>query len=98
MPLKLPYGLPEHESDFEHTFINSQGELIIRKRLEPIEPVLLEENAEKDKWKLEHETINKQLKKKKDKFAINTEYFKPKHVYKRNEDGKEYRYTHNLRD
>uniref|UniRef100_H3D8N6 Large ribosomal subunit protein uL30m n=1 Tax=Tetraodon nigroviridis TaxID=99883 RepID=H3D8N6_TETNG len=40
-PLKTPYGLPA-EQDMADTFINSKGELIIRRLLQPAEPKALE--------------------------------------------------------
>lgn len=36
-PLKLPYGLPAEE-DMAETYLNSKGELIVRKLLKPVEP------------------------------------------------------------
>ncbi|KAM3932969.1 large ribosomal subunit protein uL30m isoform 2-T2 [Leptodactylus fuscus] len=35
-PLKLPYGLPT-EDDMSDTYLNSKGQLVIRKKLEPID-------------------------------------------------------------
>ncbi|XP_041925343.1 39S ribosomal protein L30, mitochondrial isoform X2 [Alosa sapidissima] len=40
-PLKLPYGLPAEE-DMADTYLNSKGELIIRKLLKPVEPKAIE--------------------------------------------------------
>ncbi|XP_076016602.1 large ribosomal subunit protein uL30m [Genypterus blacodes] len=40
-PLKTPYGLPAEE-DMADTFINSKGELIVRRLLQPVEPKALE--------------------------------------------------------
>uniref|UniRef100_A0A8D0GWC1 Large ribosomal subunit protein uL30m n=1 Tax=Sphenodon punctatus TaxID=8508 RepID=A0A8D0GWC1_SPHPU len=40
-PLKLPYGIPTEE-DMSDTFINSKGELIIRRRLKPVEEKAIE--------------------------------------------------------
>ncbi|KPP71104.1 39S ribosomal protein L30, mitochondrial-like [Scleropages formosus] len=36
-PLKLPHGLPEEE-DVTNTFLKSTGELVVRQRLNPLEP------------------------------------------------------------
>lgn len=36
-PLKTPYGLPAEE-DMADSYINSKGELIVRRLLKPIEP------------------------------------------------------------
>ncbi|CAJ0928113.1 unnamed protein product [Ranitomeya imitator] len=35
-PLKLPYGLPTEE-DLSDTYLNSLGQLVIRKKLQPID-------------------------------------------------------------
>lgn len=40
-PLKTPYGLPA-EQDMADTYINSKGELIVRRLLEPIDPKAIE--------------------------------------------------------
>ena len=40
-PLKTPYGLPA-EQDMAETFINSKGELIVRRLLQPVEPKAIE--------------------------------------------------------
>ncbi|KAJ8350320.1 hypothetical protein SKAU_G00254500 [Synaphobranchus kaupii] len=40
-PLKLPQGLPAEE-DMADTLLNSNGELVVRKRLQPLEPKAIE--------------------------------------------------------
>lgn len=40
-PLKTPYGLPAEE-DMADTYINSKGELIVRRLLKPAEPKAIE--------------------------------------------------------
>lgn len=40
-PLKLPYGLPAEE-DMADTYINSKGELIVRRLLKPVEHKAIE--------------------------------------------------------
>lgn len=40
-PLKTPYGFPA-EQDMADTFINSKGELIIRRLLQPADPKAIE--------------------------------------------------------
>nr|ACO13533.1 39S ribosomal protein L30, mitochondrial precursor [Esox lucius] len=40
-PLKLPYGLPDEE-DMADTYLNSKGELIVRRLLKPLEPKTIE--------------------------------------------------------
>ena len=98
VPLRFPHGVPEHESDFEHTVIHSNGEMIVKKRLDNYEPVATtasEEVATGDdvKWKLERGTVLKDLEKRLANFTVHSEYFKTKYTYRRNQDGKEYRYS-----
>ncbi|XP_018557796.1 39S ribosomal protein L30, mitochondrial [Lates calcarifer] len=40
-PLKTPYGLPA-EQDMADTYINSKGELIVRRLLQPVDPKAIE--------------------------------------------------------
>ncbi|XP_029937534.1 large ribosomal subunit protein uL30m [Myripristis murdjan] len=40
-PLKTPYGLPAEE-DMADTYINSKGELIVRRLLKPVDPKAIE--------------------------------------------------------
>lgn len=40
-PLRTPYGLPA-EQDMADTYINSKGELIVRRLLQPVEPKAIE--------------------------------------------------------
>ncbi|XP_029315621.1 large ribosomal subunit protein uL30m [Cottoperca gobio] len=40
-PLRTPYGIPA-EHDIGNTFINSKGELIVRRLLQPVDPKALE--------------------------------------------------------
>lgn len=40
-PLKTPYGLPA-EQDMADTYINSNGELIVRRLLQPVDPKAIE--------------------------------------------------------
>ena len=96
-PLRFPHGVPEHESDFEHTFINSRGEMIVKKRLAEFEPGPndLVPHEEEEKWQLQLDTIKKDLEQRLRSYSVNTEYFKPTYKYKRNQDNKEYRYTFN---
>jgi len=97
LPLRFPHGVPEHESDFEHTFINSRGEMIVKKRLQEFEPgpTDLVPNPEEEKWKLQLETVKKELEYRLRSYSVNMEFFKPVYKYRRNEDNKEYRYTFN---
>ena len=97
LPLRFPHGVPEHESDFEHTFINSHGEMIVKKRLQQFEPgpADLLPNPEEEKWKLQLETIEKDCDYRLRTFSVHAEFFKAAHEFKKNQDGKEYRYTFN---
>ncbi|XP_051997705.1 39S ribosomal protein L30, mitochondrial [Xyrauchen texanus] len=40
-PLKLPYGLPVEE-DMANTYLNSKGELVVKRRLKPLEQKAIE--------------------------------------------------------
>jgi len=97
LPLKFPHGIPEHESDYEHTFINSHGEMIVKKRLKEFEPGPndMVPQPEEDKWKLQTETVEKELDKQLLSYSVHSEFFHPVYKFKRNEDGKEYRYNFN---
>jgi large subunit ribosomal protein L30 len=96
-PLRFPHGVPEHESDFNHVMLRSNGEMIVKKKLPPCES---SESADKDcartdKWKLNHNTVSKELEEQLRSYSVHAEYFKAKYVYRRNQDGKEYRYSFN---
>ena len=98
--LKFPNGLPEHESDFDHTVLKSNGEFVVRKRLkveedEEMERKQLAEEHSQRKWCLQEETVDKELMNQKLQNTIHMEYFKEDYKYKRNQDGKEYRYSFN---
>jgi len=97
LPLRFPHGVPEHESDFEHTFINSHGEMIVKKRLKEYEPepTDLVPKPEEEKWKLQLETVQKELEYRLRTYSVNWGVFQPAYKYHRNEDKKEYRYTFN---
>lgn len=95
LPLTFPNGLPEHESDFEHTLIKSNGEMVVVKRLKEYEPEKTEVEPKKDLWTLEMDTIKKDLDKKLLDYEVHKEYHKANYVYRYNQDGKEYRYNFN---
>lgn len=40
-PLKLPYGLPAEE-DLANTYLNSKGELVVQRRLKPLDQKAIE--------------------------------------------------------
>jgi len=40
-PLKLPYGLPAEE-DMANTYLNSKGELVVKRLLQPLEQKAIE--------------------------------------------------------
>ena len=92
IPLSLPHGLPEHESDFDHTLIKSNGEFVVKKRLQEFQP---ESDAEPDKWQLDDETLKKRLRRVLETFSVHREYNRAEYVSKYNQDGKEYRYNFN---
>lgn len=93
LPLKFPHGLPEHESDFEHTIIKSNGEMVVIKRLKEYEPEIADGN--RNPYDLQLDTIKKDLDQKLLDFNVHIEYHKTKYVYRFNQDGKEYRYNFN---
>lgn len=96
-PLCFPHGLPEHESDFEHTLIRSNGEMVVKKRLKQYEPESAVNSKPTedltDKWKLQLDTVKKELEKRLQNFDVHTEFFRAKYTYRRNQDGQQYRYT-----
>lgn len=98
-PLCFTHGLPQHESDFEHTHIRSNGELIVKRRLEQFEPksapvdAVSQTSEDRGKWQLSPDTVKKELEKWLQNFEVHTEFFKANYKYRRNQDGKEYRYT-----
>ena len=92
VPLTFPHGLPEHESDFDHTLIKSNGEFIVKKRLEQFEP---ESAVEPSKWELDEATVKKRLRRTLETFSVHREYSRAEYIYKYNQDGKEYRYNFN---
>jgi len=96
LPLRFPHGVPEDESDFEHTYINSRGEMMVKKRLKEFEPPSdLVPQPDEEKWTLQQDTIEKDLKQRLLSYSLHMEFFKPVYRFRRNEDGKEYRYTFN---
>ena len=96
-PLSLPHGLPEHESDFENTVLQCDGKFIVKKVLKEFEPAVSdgEENPTSAKWDLSKETVKKVVMRKKELHKLHTEYHPSYYKYRLNQDGKEYRYTHN---
>jgi len=95
-PLMFPNGIPENESDWEHSRINSLGEMVVVQRLEEFE---MEgkylPDPEKEKWSMDLDTLKTDLDKQMRDYNVHTEYFKAQYTYRRNQDGKEYRYQFN---
>ncbi|KAK2181300.1 hypothetical protein NP493_402g04000 [Ridgeia piscesae] len=92
VPLTFPHGLPEHESDFDHTLVKSNGEFVVQKRLEHFEPESVDET---NKWELAEETVKSKLTRTLQTFSVHREYNRAKYEYKYNQDGKEFRYNFN---
>ena len=70
--------------------------MMVKKRLLEFEPnSAASVDSDIDKWKLEGDTILKELEKRLASFTVHTEYFRPTYKYRRNQDGKEYRYNFN---
>ena len=93
-PLQFPHGLPQDTSDFQHCYINARGELIVKHKLKEYEPDK-ETDREKEKWKLDKETVGKRLRRTLQMNEVHEEYYDTHYEWKRNEDGKEYRYNFN---
>lgn len=96
-PLKFPHGIPQDESDWEHTRVNSRGEMVVIQRIKSLEPdaSTLAKDPEKDKWKLNLETVKKDLDKMCSDYNIHAEYKPAEYKYRRNQDNKLYRYNFN---
>jgi len=71
--------------------------MIVKKRLKEFEPGPSDivPKPEEEKWKLQLETVQKELEKQLRSYSVHMEFFKPVYKYKRNEDQKEYRYNFN---
>jgi len=95
VPLKFPNGLLDDEADWEHSRINSRGEMIIVRCLKEFEPTPSLADPEPDKWKLGMETVKKDCDKTARDFNVHSEYHLATYTYRRNQDGKEYRYSFN---
>ncbi len=95
--MTFPQGLPEHKSDFEHTYITMNGELIVKKRLNQYDQSVDDSVSDesKDKWRLTRETVQNQCDDVRRNYWIHSEYYDTEYKYKRNQDGKEYRYNFN---
>ena len=92
MPLKLPHGLPQSPEDYEHCYINSQGELLVKHTLRHLE-LDKDKPDQRAKWRLAEDTIKKKLRRTLELYDVHSEYYEPEYVWKKNEDGKEYRYN-----
>ena len=92
VPLTFPHGLPQEPSDFEHCYINSKGELIVRHTLREYEPDK-DQPLKKEKWQMEVDTVQKKLKRTLQLYDVHSEYYEPEYEWKKNEDGKEHRYN-----
>jgi large subunit ribosomal protein L30 len=96
LPLTFPNGLPYNEADWEHSQINSRGEMVIIRRLQQFEPQLgTLPDADKEKWKLDLDTVKKDCEKTVRDYKVHMQYHLASYVYRRNQDGKEYRYNFN---
>ena len=94
-PLTFPHGFPQDPEDFEHAVLKTNGEYIVKKRVGAQSSSELEESDLRAKWRMEKETILKDCMERKVAYKIHQEYHKPIYEYKRNQDGKEYRYNFN---
>jgi large subunit ribosomal protein L30 len=96
--LKFPHGIPEDPSDFEYTQIKSNGEMVVVKQLTPSKSLSEKEVDHRAKWRLQEDTVERANKRILDRYAVHTEYVESFYEYKRNQDGKEYRYNFNKSD
>ena len=94
-PLKFVHGVPDGENDYKHMTLKPNGELVVKKEIEPLSVETTETQSPAEKWRMTDETVEKQLHDIKRFRLIHAEYFKPYHLNTHNQDGKEYRYTHN---
>ena len=92
-PLRFPHGLPQHESDYEHTDLRPSGNLYIKKQITGLYRDEESEPNPKAKHSITDNTIKKHLDREKQTYKIHAEYFKPDYVYEKNQDGKEFRYA-----
>lgn len=92
-PLTLPQGFPENEADIQHCTIKSNGEMVFVKKIQSLEANTGPVEGKDPKWALTKETVDIELDYKKKMFEVHTEYFPTTYTYKRNQDGKEYRYN-----
>ena len=94
-PLKFVHGIPDGVNDYKHITLKSNGELLVKKELEPLSVVEEDEEDPQKKWRMTDETIDKHLYDIRRFHQLRAEYHKPNPTYTHNQDGKEYRYTHN---
>lgn len=96
LPVRFPYGLPETEEDYEHCVLRDNGEFIVVRKLyeKKEEPAaLVTEEDPTTVWDIKQDTIDRTLDLKKMQYQLNAEYYPTEYIYKRNEDGKEFRYS-----
>ncbi|BFZ24402.1 hypothetical protein BsWGS_27441 [Bradybaena similaris] len=100
-PVTFPYGLPVDEEDYKHCYLRHNGEFVVRHRINDqsdeiekawAEVKFAEDNPSENIWKMDKETIQNETRNVLQRFRLSSEYFKVKHVYKYNQDGKEFRY------
>ena len=96
--MQFPYGLPETEEDYEHCILRDNGDFVVTRKLEAVqeETAVVSKEDPTSVWDLKQETIDKTLEIKKMQYQLSAEYFPTVYTYKRNEDGKEYRYKGNF--
>ena len=85
LPITFPHGLPEDESDFQHTLLKSNGECIVKKKVEAFEPPS-EEDDPHAKWRLNPETVKKIMAKKVRDKDVHIEYFPTRYSFKLSHD------------
>lgn len=98
IPVRFPYGLPDTEEDYEHCVLRDNGEFVVIKKLEPVleETAVVTTEDPTSVWDMKQSTIDRTNELKKMQYQLTAEYYPTKYVWKRNEDGKEYRYKGNF--
>ncbi len=91
----MVHGVPDGKDDFKHMTLKWNGELVVKKRLEPLLDTEVAVPEENKKWQMDLDTLQQHLYDIRRFHQIHAEYFKPDVVYKYNQDGKEYRYNFN---
>ena len=92
-PLQPVDGLPQNEADFEHYTIQRDGKLVYTKKPQSLDEDRGPIAGRDEKWAITEETVANEMDYVKRQYDVHKEYFPTTYKYKRNQDGKEYRYN-----